>query len=50
MCNKHIADAQDLARSEPAKVTEIEKQRTPLEYEIHVKPGIFKGFVDQHTM
>src|ERR1019366_8277875 len=50
MCDKDVADAQELARSKPAEITEIEKQRTPLEYEIHVKPGIFEGIVDQRRI
>jgi hypothetical protein len=28
-----------------AEVSEIEKKRTPLEYEIHVKPGSSKGLL-----
>jgi len=32
-----------------ASLSEIEKKRTPLEYEIHVKPGIVEGIVDQRT-
>jgi len=43
MCDKDVTDAQELARSKPAEVAEIEKQRTPLEHEIHVKPGSSKG-------
>ena len=40
MCDKDVADAQELARSKPAEFAEIEKLGTPLEYEIHLKPGI----------
>ena len=50
MCDKDVADAQELARSKPAEVAEIEKQGTPLEYEIHVKPGIVEGIVDQRRI
>jgi hypothetical protein len=50
MCDKDIADAQELARRKAAKVTQIEKQRTPLEHEVHVKPGIMEGIVDQHRI
>jgi len=50
MCDKDVADPQELARSKPAKVAEIEKQRTPLEHEIHVKPGIVEGIVDKRTI
>jgi len=50
MCDKDITDTQELARSKPAKVAEIEKQRTPLEHEIHVKPGIFEGIVDKRRI
>ena len=32
------------------EVSEIEKQRTPLDYEIHVKPGIVEGMVDQRRI
>jgi len=38
--DEHVADAQELARHEPAK---IEKQRTPLKNKIHLKPGIVEG-------
>jgi hypothetical protein len=50
MCDKDITDTQELARSKPAKVAEIEKQRAPLEHEIHVKPGIFEGIVDKRRI
>ena len=50
MCNKDVADAQELARSKPAEVSEIEKKRTPLEHEIHVKPGIVEGIVDKRRI
>jgi hypothetical protein len=50
MCDKVIADTQELARSKPAKVAEIEKQRAPLEHEIHEKPGIFEGIVDKRRI
>jgi hypothetical protein len=42
--------AQELARSKPAEVAEIEKQRAPLEHEVHVKPGIFEGIVDKRRI
>jgi hypothetical protein len=38
-----------LGRSKPAEVAEIEKQGTPL-HEIHVKPGIVEGIVDQRRI
>src|SRR5262249_20051240 len=50
MCNKDVTDAQELARSEAAEVTEIEKQGAPLEHEIDVKPGIVEGIVDQRRI
>jgi hypothetical protein len=50
MCDKDVTDAQELARSKPAEVAKIEKQRTPIEHEIHVKPGIFEGIVDQRRI
>jgi len=37
-------------RSKSAEVSEIEEQRTPLEYEIHIKPGIVEGIVDQRRI
>jgi hypothetical protein len=43
MCDEDVADPQKFAWSKPAEVTEIKKQRTPLEHEIHIKPGIFQG-------
>jgi hypothetical protein len=46
MGDKDVADPQELARREPAKVAEIEKEGAPLEHEIDVKPGIVEGIVD----
>ena len=44
--DKDAADAQELARSKPAEIANVEKQRAPLEYEIQVKTGIAEGIVD----
>jgi hypothetical protein len=50
MRDKDVAGAQELARSEPAEIAEIEKQSALLEYQIHVKPGIVEGIVDQRRI
>jgi hypothetical protein len=47
MCDEDVADSRKFGWSKPAEVTEIKKQRTPLEHEIHIKPGIFEGIVDK---
>ena len=47
MCDKDVADAQELARSKPGEVAKIEKQRAPFEHEIDVKSRIVEGIVDE---
>ncbi len=50
MCDKVVADAQELARRKSAMVVEIEKKRARLEHEIHVKPRISEGIVDKRRI
>jgi hypothetical protein len=47
MRDEYVADAQELARSQPIEIANIEKQRAPLEHKVHVKAGIVEGIVDE---
>jgi len=46
--NEGVAVAQEL--EQVGRGLRDRKQRTPLEYEIHVKPGIVEGIVDQRRI
>jgi hypothetical protein len=48
--DKDIANAQELARWQPAQIAKIEKKRAPFKHEVDVKPGIAEGIVDQRRI
>jgi len=47
MCDKDVAYTQQLARSEPAEVAEIEEQCATLEHKIYIKTGVVKRIIDK---
>ena len=48
--DERMTDPQQLPRCEDVELTEVEKQRSPLEEEVHVEPGLAEGIIDQLGM